>query len=390
MDTARARELSQLYRKELMDNVIPFWEQRAPDPQYGGFFHCFDRDGTLYDTTKYVWCQGRFVWMFSRLYQTVEPRREWLEAARQGLEFLRQHCFSEEGRMYFAVTQEGQRLYQPWGLFSECFAIIALSRYGQASGEAEAIAQAQQLFWSTLELSHRSDLDSLSYPEIPPVALHAVPMQLLSIAQELRQAQPDPAYEQVIDEMLERILRHHAHPEERAVFENVSLDGSLLDSPEGRVLLPGHALESAWFVLEEARHRQDQALVEGASAMIEWSLERGWDEQYGGLLYFVDSQGLPSPFLEWDMKLWWVHLEALYALLLGHHLTGRQDFLDWFERIHAWTWEHYPDPQYGEWLGYLHRTGEVALSAKGSMWKGFYHLPRALLLIAELLEEISA
>lgn len=109
MDTIRAKELSQLYRKELLDNVIPFWEQRAGDPEYGGFLHCFARDGRLYDTTKYVWCQGRFVWMFSRLYHTVEPRPEWLEAARQGVEFLRQHCFSEGGRMYFAVTREGRR-----------------------------------------------------------------------------------------------------------------------------------------------------------------------------------------------------------------------------------------------------------------------------------------
>ena len=166
-------------------------------------------------------------------------------------------------------------------------------------------------------------------------------------------------------------------------------DGSLVDSPEGRTLNPGHAVESAWFVLHEARHRKDQALVDSAVQMIEWSLERGWDERYGGILYFLDSEGFPSPYLEWDMKLWWVHIEAMYALLLAHHLTGRADLLEWFERIHAWSWDHFRDPEHGEWFGYLRRDGEVSLSLKGSMWKGFYHLPRGLLLMAELLEEMA-
>jgi N-acylglucosamine 2-epimerase len=378
-----------MYWRELLERVVPFWDGRAPDAEHGGFFTCFDRDGTLYDTTKYVWLQGRFVWTLSRLYRTVEQRSRWLEAARRGVDFLREHCFDESGRMYFAVTREGQRLTQPWAIFSECFAILGFAEHGRASGDEELIETAHRLFASTLELSRQPDLDSLSYPEQMRPATHAVPMLLLHVAQELRSARPHSLCEQVIDQALDRILRLHCHPEERALFENVAPDGSLIDSPDGRVINPGHALESAWFVLHEARHRDDTQLRDRAVEVIEWSLERGWDEEHGGILYFLDARGLPSPFLEWDMKLWWVHVEALYAVLLAHHLTGREDMLAWFERVHAWAWGRFPDPDYGEWFGYLHRAGEPALSLKGSMWKGFYHLPRGLLLTAQLLDEMT-
>jgi N-acylglucosamine 2-epimerase len=390
MTGERAAELSSLYRGELLESVVPFWQDRAPDGEHGGFFSCFDRDGTLYDIAKYVWLQGRFAWMFSRLYREVEPRPEWLEAARRGVEFLRDHCSDESGRMYFAVTREGQRLTRPWAIFSECFAVPAFAEHARACEEGELLEEADRLYWRTLELSRVPGLDSLSYPEHARPATHAAPMILLNVSQELRAARPDPRYEEVIEEMLERVLELHCHPEERALFETVAPDGSLLDSPDGRVINPGHALESAWFMLHEARERGDDVIRDRAVEVIEWSMERGWDEEHGGLLYFLDARGLPSPFLEWDMKLWWVHVEALYALLLAHQLTGREDLLDWFERVHAWTWEHFPDREYGEWFGYLHRVGSPALLLKGSMWKGCYHLPRGLLLIANLLAEMAA
>ena len=66
----------------------------------------------------------------------------------------------------------------------------------------------------------------------------------------------------------------------------------------------------------------DQSLIPPALKMIDYSMARGWDEEYGGLLYFVDADGKPPTRLEWDMKLWWPHAEALYALLLAFHLSG--------------------------------------------------------------------
>ncbi len=344
----------------------------------------------MYDDTKYVWLQGRFVWTLCRLYNTVEKRPEWLEWAGRGLDFIRKRCFDENGRMYFAVTAAGERLTRPWGIFSECFTVCGLCQYALATDDEAVAQEARDLFWRMVELTRIADLDSLSYPEIPRLMTHAVPMILVNVIQELRALGDDPRYTELGDAMLDRVLNRHAHPEERVLLENVWPDGRIDDSPDGRTINPGHALESAWFLLREAEYRNDAAIRDRALEIIEWSFERGWDDKYGGLLYFTDLKSLPSPYLEWDMKLWWVQVEALYAALLAHRMTGRQDMLDWFERLHDWSWDRFRDPEHGEWFGYLNRDGQVSLSLKGSMWKGFYHLPRGLMLIAEALEQIAA
>ena len=391
MDPQRASELAEVYRKELQESVIPFWAERCPDPEYGGFFSCFDREGNLYDTTKNTWVQGRCAYMFARLYDEVEARDEWLAAARRGIDFINRYCFDEEsGRMHYTVSREGKRLTRPWTIFSECFALGAMCQYSKVTGQSKILGQAQQLFDQTLELANDPTLDSCSYPEASQSISHAIPMILLNVTQQLRQAGCGTAYQPVADEMLQRILNLHLHPEHQAIFEYVAPDGSLIEGPMGRVINPGHALESMWFVLHEARDRGDEKLRDQAVETVEWSIARGWDEEFGGIFYFLDYEGSPSPFLEWDMKLWWVHIEALYALLLAHHLSGRDDLLAWFERVHSWTWEHFPDRQYGGWLGYLHRRGDIASTAKGNMWKSFYHVPRGLLLIWKLLQEIAS
>jgi len=112
-------ELCELYRRQLLEDVIPFWMKYSLDRKYGGYFTCLDRDGSVY-TDKYAWLQGRQVWMFSKLYNELEPRPEWLEVATLGVNFICEHGFDRRGRMYFAFTRDGRPLYKPWNIFSEC------------------------------------------------------------------------------------------------------------------------------------------------------------------------------------------------------------------------------------------------------------------------------
>jgi N-acylglucosamine 2-epimerase len=184
------------------------------------------------------------------------------------------------------------------------------------------------------------------------------------------------------------VFEHFVRSEDATVRETVSADGSLLDTPEGRVMNPGHAIETAWFMLEIARRRDDRVLLGRALKVLDGSLARGWDAEYGGLFYFIDVAGLPSPYLEHDMKLWWPHCEALYATLLAHHLTGDEAYADHFQRVHDWTFAHFPDPEHGEWFGYLRRDGSVASTMKGGLWKGPFHIPRAVMLCHQLLERM--
>lgn len=390
MTGTRVNELADLYRRELLDDVIPFWMKHSLDIEHGGYLTCLDREGAVYGTDKSAWPQARQVWMLSKLYNQVEPRQEWLDAARLGADFLREHAFDAEGRMYFALTRDGRPLYKPWGMFSETFAVIGFAEYAKASGREEYLALAQKTFWDIIHWLETDCLPKHSFPETRKVETHAVPMILLATAQELGQVAPDPRLKRVADDSLERILWRHARDDKRALLETISSDGSVLDSPEGRCINPGHAIESAWFVLREGRSRGDSGIIERALQILDWSLEWGWDKEHGGLLYFVDSEGRPPEQLEWDMKLWWPHTEALYALLLAYKLSGRQLYWGWFEKMHEWTFSHFPDPQYGEWLGYLHRDGSPSLYFKGSMWKGCFHLPRALFLCFKLLEEIAS
>lgn len=389
MHDAQRHELKTLYYDTLLNNVVPFWLTHSLDQVHGGYFNMLDCQGAVYDTDKAMWLQGRGIWLYSTLYNTLEPRPEWLDAARLGYEFLVKHGFDSDGRMFFQVTQDGQPLRKRRYIFTETFGVIACAQYAQAAQDDAALQRAKTLFRLIIDLTR--DPTALP-PKVNPATrrtiAHAVPMILLATAQELRKVDSDPLYDEVASDAAQQILTWFVKPEQRALFETLNADGSLmLDTVEGRVITPGHAIESAWFLMHEGRFRQDDGMIQRALDIIRWSLDIGWDETYGGLLYFVDYAGKPPTQLEWDQKLWWPHTEALYALLLAEHLTGETWCMDWYERIHAWTFEHFPDPEHGEWYGYLHRDGSVLTPLKGSVWKGPFHLPRALLYCYQLLAE---
>ena len=390
MEKERLNELRELYHRQLLEDVIPFWMKYSLDKEYGGYFTCLDRDGSLYNTDKYAWLQGRQVWMFSKLYNELEPRPEWLEVAISGVEFIVEHGFDPKGQMYFSFTRDGRPLCKPWNIFTETFGIIGLAEYAKATEDEDILKRAQRLYWNVVERIERGDLSTYTVPETRKIESLAIPMILLTTTQDLDQVAPDPRFAEIIDDCLERILYRHACDEKKALFENIASDGSSLESPQGRCIDPGHAIEAVWFVLREGKRRNDRKIIDRALQILDWSLQWGWDPEYGGLLYFVDSEGKPPEQLEWDMKLWWPHTEALYALLLAYHLSGKKTYWDWYEKLHEWTFSHFPDPQYGEWFGYLHRDGTPALYLKGSMWKGCFHLPRSLFLGLKILEKMQA
>lgn len=387
MDSQQAIALRDHYKTHLLDSVIPFWLNHSLDREHGGFFTCLDRDGSVFDTDKAMWMQGRGVWMFAELYNRLEPRPEWLNAARHGYEFLIRHGFDDDGRMFFSTTREGHPLRKRRYLFTEAFGVIACAEYARAASNEQALEKAKQTYRLIIDLYRNpASLPPKIIPATRQTKSHAMPMILLAITQELREIDTDPLYTEVIDDALDQIVNHFMKPNERALFETVGINGERLDSAEGRTLNPGHAIETAWFILHESQQRADATLAQNAFDILDWSLERGWDTEHGGILYFVDAENKPPTQLEWDMKLWWPHTEALYALLLAHHLTGTNRYLDWYNTVHEWTFNHFPDPVYGEWYGYLHRDGTLATPLKGSMWKGPFHIPRALLNCLKLLE----
>ena len=392
MERARLVELRDLNRDGLLNDTIPFWQSRIIDQEHGGYLHYRDGDGSLLSSDKAVWVQGRIAWMWSRLCNDIEKRAEWLEVARHGVDFMLEHAFDDDGRMFYIVTRDGRPVRKRRYLFTETFGVVALAEYGRAAGEPGMVRRARELY--DLILRYHTTPGLLEPKVIPATRQlkgHAMPMILMATSQVLRQSDPDGAadYNRVIDAAIEEVLRDFLKPEKKCLLETVLADGAILDTPEGRTVNPGHAIESAWFMLAEARHRGgDRGLVEQACRIIEWSLEIGWDEAHGGILYFVDCDGKPPEQYEHDMKLWWPHNESLYALLLAHHLTGDAKWSDWYERVHAWSYDHFPDREHGEWYGYLHRDGTISSTVKSNHWKGPFHLPRMQLYSWKLLDEM--
>jgi N-acylglucosamine 2-epimerase len=397
MTKRRMKQLSDMFRKELVDNIIPFWTGHATDREHGGFTTFLDRKGDVLCTDKPLWVQGRIGWTLSRLYNDIEPREEWRSLARHAVDFIDKHGFDADGREFYAVTRDGRPLRKRRYLFAEIFAVMAFAEYAKASGEARWMERAKSLFRFVQETSAKEwpqpgALEPKVFPQTRPMRGHSMSMIQINTLQVMRRADATPAplpYDSLIDAQIEEVFRLFVKPDRKALLETVGPNGEYLgDCPEGRCVNPGHAIETAWFILEEGRRRGGQALIQRALAILEWSLDRGWDPKHGGILYFTDVEGKQPVQYEWDMKLWWPHNEAIYATLLAYALTGDPRWERWFEKILSWSLARFPDKRYGEWFGYLHRDGSLSHDLKGNMWKGPFHVPRQYLYCHLLLEDM--
>ncbi len=387
--TFQGKELIPQYRNALLNDVLPFWEKHSLDSQYGGYFTCLDRDGSVYDTDKFVWLQARQVWMFSMLYNRLDKRAGWLEIARLGADFLSQHGHDPQGNWYFSLDRQGQPLVQPYNIFSDCFAAMAFSQYALASGDETARALALKTYLNILKRKpNPKGPYNKAFPGTRPLISLALPMILANLSMELEWMLEPQLFNQAIDTCLQEVFSLFLDREKMVLREQVAPDGSFFDSFEGRLINPGHGIEAMWFILDIAERKKDPAIIQQAVEVILHTLEMSWDPKYEGIFYFMDTHGHPPQQLEWDQKLWWVHVETLVGLLKAYRLTGRAECLTWFERVQAYTWGHFPDPQYGEWYGYLNRAGDPLLPLKGGKWKGCFHVPRGLYLCMRELEKL--
>lgn len=385
------KKLSEQYRTELLDKVIPFWLTKSQDLERGGYFTCLDREGNVYDTDKFVWMQGREVWMFSKLYNTVEQRPEWLEAARQGAEFLKRYGHDGNLNWYFALDREGRPLVEPYNIFSYTFAVIAFGQLAKATGNEEYADIARKTFDIVLS---KTDNPKGKWNKAAPGAramkTFDLPMILCNVALEIEHLLAPAFLQKTIDDCLHEVLDVFYQPQLGLIVEALGKDGNLVDCFDGRKMNPGHAIESTWFIMDLAERLGRPDLIKKAVDISIAEVEYGWDEQYGGIYYFMDRLGKPRHELEWDQKLWWVHIETLISLIKGYRLTGDERCLNWFKRIHEYTWTHFTDSEHPEWYGYLNRQGEVLLPLKGGKWKGCFHVPRGLLCCWKELEKIVA
>ena len=384
------KKLASKYKTELLDSVLPFWLNNSIDKEYGGYFSCLDRDGSVYDTDKFIWLQGREVWLFSMLCNKLGKKQEWLDAAIQGAEFLKKYGHNGDYDFYFSLTREGKPLVEPYNIFSNTFACMAFAQLAKATGSEEYAEISRRIFKRILERrGNPKGKWSKAVPGTRPMKDFALPMIICNMALEVEDIINDPQQlEKTIDECLHEVLDVFYQPDLGCMLENVSsLDNSRLDCFEGREINPGHNLEALWFMMNLGIRRNDKALVNKCVEISLSVIEMGWDKEYGGIFYFLDSKGVPQQKLEWDQKLWWVHIESAIAMIKGYQLTGNKECLEWFEKLDEYMWSHFKDPLHPEWFGYLNRRGEMLLPLKGGKWKGCFHVPRGLFEIWQILEK---
>ena len=384
------KQISSRYKRELLENCLPFWLEHSQDKEYGGYFSCLNRDGSVYDTDKFIWLQGREVWMFAMLYNNVEKNQQWLDCAIQGAEFLKKYGHDENWDFYFSLDRKGNPLVQPYNIFSNTFACMAFAQLAKATGNDEYALIARRIFGRILERrSNPKGQWCKAYPGTRPMKDFALPMIICNMALEIEDILEDKSVlEQTIDTCLHEVFDVFYQPELGCMLENVSsVDGAPVDCFEGREINPGHDLEALWFMMNLGVRRGDKALIEKCVEIALLVIERGWDKEFGGIYYFLDAKGVPQQKLEWDQKLWWVHIESAIAMLKGYQLTGNEKCLEWFSKLDAYLWDNFKDKEYPEWFGYLNRRGEILLPLKGGKWKGCFHVPRGLYQIWQLAEK---
>lgn len=383
------------YKKDLTENIMPFWMKYGLDRENGGVYTCVNRDGSLMDTTKSVWFQGRFAFICSFAYNNVEKKQEWLDAAKSTLEFIEKHCFDEQGHMYFSVTAEGKPLRKRRYVFSETFAAIAMSEYALATGDQHWAKRAIQVFEDTQRFLATPGFLPAKFEADVKLQGHSIVMILINVGSCIRKVVNDPKLTQQIDESIEKLKKYFIHPEFKCLLETVGENGEFIDTNMTRTINPGHCIETSWFIMEEAKLRGwDKPMFDLALQVFDWSWDWGWDKQYGGIINFRDCKNLPSQDYSQDMKFWWPQCETIIASLYAYLGTGDKKYLYRHERISEWTYAHFPDAEYGEWYGYLHRDGTVAQPAKGNLYKGPFHIPRMMIkgymLCQEILKKLEA
>jgi N-acylglucosamine 2-epimerase len=375
------------FAHELFNSVMPFWECHSPDRKHGGYYNHLDRDGKVYDTTKHVWLQARQVWMLSKLYNDVDQRPDWLDLAKLGVDFLRQYALTPDGRLYFSLTADGKPIYQQRKIFSECFYAMALAEYARASNESEIAEESRQVFDTIWDMVlHPVQVGRPILTGTPPLQSLAVPIIVLNLIEEMSGGDFSDFRSQ-IDFCIARIQQHFVNG---MMYEHVTGEGSVMSElAQGRLLNPGHAIEAGWFLLRWAERLNEQDLQTFSVEIIRRSFETGWDQEYGGIFYFLDAGGFSPTQLEWDMKLWWPHCEAMVAFLLLYSL--KRDETDWdrFVQVKEYAFSHFRDSEHGEWFGYLNRRGQVTHRFKAGPYKGCFHVPRALFLCWRILCELE-
>ncbi|BCL83239.1 N-acylglucosamine 2-epimerase [Ktedonobacteria bacterium brp13] len=417
MNTYNPQALQHFYQEHLETVILPFWFERGIDTEHGGYFTCFDNRGAqLISTDKYIWSQGRVIWLLARLADlsrrglVQQDAERLLTIARQGVEFISRYAFLENGNCAFLLDRYGNKKEPVPGngfdtsFFADCFVTLGFTEYARVTRNVEILEQALALCQHIVRRIAAGLLRSDPYPIPTGFSAHSVPMIMLNVTQELAGAlesfQHPAATElrRMSVAYMQEIMQHF-YQSNGLIAEMLPLQEPATDSVLSRHVTPGHTIESMWFVMHEAATLGQHEWIQRAAQVVAKAFSVGWDQEYGGLLRYADRDGgKPTGATigdvyerlvldTWDTKLWWPHSEALYSTLLAYDLTGDETFLSLHERVHTYVFATFPNPDQhiGEWVQIRDRQGKPIDKVVALPVKDPYHITRNLMLLLELL-----
>ena len=373
------QEVRLRYETELYDRIVPFWVEHSIDRECGGYLHCLDRDGGVYDTFKDMWMEWREVYMFAALANHAHGRREWIDLARHGYDFLFSKGRLPDGAYLTRLNRagtEGTMAADGSEVFTSGFAAMACAELFKATGDERFRDEARSCwaaYWR-LAAKHETAYRQLAHRVIG-----------LNVANVF-----NGAFEGAFEDEAESIVREvkrFIEPSTGLLLERTRADWTFdLDSQYGRFVNPGHTVEGMNFLFHHiARSGRREHLAFAADVALRM-FDFGWDAERGGGFVYRDACGLPVDKTDWMLKTWWANCEAATAMLRGWRLTGDDRFLERFRLVDAYDWENFRDPDLPEWFAYAPVDGRRAHFYKGNVRKGFFHLPRRLL---ECIDELA-
>lgn len=413
-------QLAEFYKGQIENNFFKFWN-KAVDRRNGGIFNCFNNAGTeLVSTNKYTWSQGRFVWIWSKLYELSE--RQILSLDMKNLKadlertvsFLERHAFMQNGNCVFLTDEMGNWKESMPGkgydtsFYADCFVALGFSAYSRIFGDRHYADLALKTYSLIHKRVKEGNLRSEPYPIPKGYKFHSVPMMMLNVSEELAltlKELGDERYEEVDREScgyMSEVMEEFYNEEEGRIIEVVGPDAASLNNVLCRHINPGHAIEDMWFVMDLARRKNRVDYINKAARAVKSAMRMGWDNEFGGLFRFADITGgkpqgertgdiYETLILDtWDTKLWWPHSEMLYTTLLSYRLTKDEEFISLYNRAHEYAFNTFPDNdnKTGEWVQIRDRQGNPINKVVALPVKDPYHILRNMILITELLEQI--
>ncbi|HZQ21638.1 MAG TPA: AGE family epimerase/isomerase [Terriglobales bacterium] len=384
-------QLLSLYQETLHRNVMPFWLKYGIDREYGGFFNFLTDEGRVVSEEKVLWSQGRGLWTLSALYNHFDRDAKWLEYASQTAQFLLEYGRDDSGLWRFRVARDGRPLEGPQSIYVDAFIIYGLTEYVRATGDQRALEAAIESYRCTSPmLRDHSRLSTRPHPIPSRLQSHGPSMIFALVYHELGLTANDPEILARALELAETVMTQHLKPEHHLLYEFVLPGGRLAPGDAGETFLPGHAIESMWFMERIYSCYSNRERIRQAMDAIRWHLERGWDEEFGGIFLARHAHGGTPCWHSPDSKVWWPATESLYALLRSYEVTGESWCLEWYDKVHDYAFHRYPNHEHGEWFQNLDRQGNrIPAVVAGLEVKDPFHLPRSLIYSIAVLRRLN-